>query len=258
MRLDAVTELECVNRVVSALGAGDSSQGVAGKEPRGGVLLTVNLDHMRRFGIDSEYRELNEAADLRVADGMPLIWASRAQRTPLPERVAGSNLVWSLTEAAAENDLSVYLLGGEGDSAAESAAIFRERYPGIRIAGHSSPRVGLPPSEEDLDHLAEELGASAPDLVYVALGSPKQDFVIEGLRDRLPDTWWVGVGISFSFVSGEVQRAPRWMQAAGLEWVHRLGQEPVRLARRYLLEGIPFSLRLLAASWARRGKILRA
>jgi N-acetylglucosaminyldiphosphoundecaprenol N-acetyl-beta-D-mannosaminyltransferase len=98
--------------------------------------------------------------------------------------------------------------------------------------------------------------AAAPDIVFVALGSPKQEVLIDRLRHALPRAWWLGVGISFSFVCGRVKRAPRWMQQSGLEWLYRLSQEPKRLARRYLLDGMPFACRLLAGSLLARAGLL--
>jgi N-acetylglucosaminyldiphosphoundecaprenol N-acetyl-beta-D-mannosaminyltransferase len=87
--------------------------------------------------------------------------------------------------------------------------------------------------------------------VYVALGSPKQEQVIDGLRHQFSSTWWMGVGIAFSFVAGEIPRAPLWMQHSGLEWLHRLTLDPRRLAGRYLIRGIPFALTLLSEAWIR-------
>jgi N-acetylglucosaminyldiphosphoundecaprenol N-acetyl-beta-D-mannosaminyltransferase len=100
--------------------------------------------------------------------------------------------------------------------------------------------------------LRNRLLASSPDVVFVALGSPKQERVIGELRSLLPAAWWLGIGISFSFVSGAVQRAPLWVQRLGLEWLHRLVQEPRRLARRYLVDGLPFAARLFANALVQR------
>ena len=94
----------------------------------------------------------------------------------------------------------------------------------------------------------EPATAANPDIIYVALGSPKQEWLIGQLRGYLPRAWWLGIGISFSFLSGHVKRAPMWMQRAGLEWLHRLCQEPRRLARRYLVQGLPFAALLFASA----------
>jgi N-acetylglucosaminyldiphosphoundecaprenol N-acetyl-beta-D-mannosaminyltransferase len=112
--------------------------------------------------------------------------------------------------------------------------------------------MGFEDDSHEMSRIAERLTTARPDIVYVALGSPKQERLIDQMRYLLPGAWWIGVGISFSFLCGEVKRAPRWMQRLGLEWVHRLAQEPRRLGRRYLLEGLPFASSLLvSAAWNR-------
>ncbi len=232
-----VTQRECVDVVVRGLQSG-----------RGGWVITANLDHLRRGGEDGAYADAAAEADLVVADGMPLIWASRLQGTPLPERMAGSDLIWLLSAAMAAEGRSVFLLGGDPGTADGTAEVLRARYPGLRIAGTACPQPGFERDERAVAELTGLLVSVRPDLVFVALGCPKQEYLIRSLRSCLPQAWWMGVGISFGFVCGDVRRAPRWMQRLGLEWVHRLGQEPGRLARRYLLDGIPFAVMLLLRS----------
>jgi N-acetylglucosaminyldiphosphoundecaprenol N-acetyl-beta-D-mannosaminyltransferase len=238
--VDQLTEADTIETVLAAVRAG-----------RGGCLFTPNLHHMQAFasGVDGDVYERSTTlagARLVVADGMPLIWASRLRGTPLPERVAGSNLIWSLTAAAARWGASIFLLGGNPGAAAACAQRMRRDYPDARIAGLMSPPLGFEQDERAIDEIVATLQAAAPDIVYVALGFPKQEELALRLAPHMPATWFVGVGISFSFVAGEVQRAPRWMQATGLEWIHRLAQEPRRLFRRYLIDGLPFAARLFA------------
>jgi N-acetylglucosaminyldiphosphoundecaprenol N-acetyl-beta-D-mannosaminyltransferase len=216
---------------------------------QGGWLLTANLDQVRHFARgDAAVRGYFAQADLVVADGMPLVWASRIAGHGLPERVAGSDLIDSLTAAMAGGGHAVFLLGGNPGTADRAAETLRERYPALRIAGTYCPPFGFERDDDELAAIRAALAAAAPGVVYVALGFPKQERLIALLRADFPATWFVGVGISFSFVSGEVRRAPRWVQASGLEWVHRLIQEPRRLARRYLVDGVPFAAVLLAHS----------
>jgi N-acetylglucosaminyldiphosphoundecaprenol N-acetyl-beta-D-mannosaminyltransferase len=233
-RLHAITEAQCIDIVMRELAAG-----------RDGCIVTMNLDHLRRYDQDEEYRTLAESATLAVADGMPLIWASRLQGTPLPERVTGSNLIWSLTKAAADNGRAIFLLGGEPGTAEAAGHILAQKYPHLRVAGSYYPQHGFERDGNEITRITNAIIEARPDIVYVALGSPKQDTLIENLRNHLPAVWWLGVGISFSFVSGDVARAPDWMQRRGLEWLHRLSQEPKRLAGRYLLHGLPFGLKLM-------------
>lgn len=221
----------------------------------GGWVLTPNLDILRRLRRDRAFRELCEGTTLRVADGMPLVWASRLQRTPLPERVAGSDLIWRLCELAAAESWRMVFIGGTpatGDggegAAAKAARQLMVRYPGLNIVRTFCPPFGFESDSAYVEALFCDVAGCRPHVVLVGLGSPKQEQLIARLRPYIPAAWLFGVGVSFSFVTGEVQRAPRWMQRIGLEWLHRLGQEPRRLAGRYLRDGLPFAARLLVLS----------
>ena len=241
VRFDPLTLSQTIDRVVAEAGAG-----------RGGWVITANLDHARRARVDPEYQTMLAEADLVVADGAPMIWAARVQGTPLPERVAGSSMVAPLAAAAAEHGLSIYFMGGTPGTAQQAADLLVEQYPGLRVAGTSCPPMGFESDPAEMARIREGLAQAQPDLVYVALGSPKQERLIRELREGFPGLWWLGIGISLSFLTGEVQRAPSWMQRCGLEWFHRLAQEPRRLAKRYLVHGLPFACRLMVGAVAKR------
>lgn len=236
-----LTEAEVVSRVVADLCAGV-----------GGTLVTPNVDILRLVRRDAEARGHVESASYVVADGAPLVWASRLAGTALPERVAGSSLIWSLSAAVAAESRSVYLLGGAPGVAARAGEVLAERYPGLRVAGTSCPPYGFEEDPVAVERIRAEVTAARPDLVYVGLGFPKQERLIARLTPDLPGTWFVGCGAAIGFVAGVQRRAPRWMQRTGLEWAHRLGSEPTRLFRRYVVHDAPFALRLLAASALRR------
>lgn len=240
VNIHAITENQCISHIIR-----QSNQG------KGGVVITPNLDHLRRCVKDAEYAQLVADADLVVADGMPLVWASRLQGTPLPSRVAGSDLISSLSAATAKAGKSLFLLGGDPGTAESAATVLRERHADIKIAGTYCPKVGFEKDADKMRELTQKVLDAKPDVVFVALGSPKQERLIERLRDRLPQAWWLGVGISFSFLSGDVKRAPRWMRKVGMEWIHRMLQEPGRLMKRYLVQGVPFAVRLLSSSICR-------
>jgi N-acetylglucosaminyldiphosphoundecaprenol N-acetyl-beta-D-mannosaminyltransferase len=157
-----------------------------------------------------------------------------------------------LSAQAAFRGKSIFLLGGNPGTAEAAALELQGRYPDLKIAGTFCPEMGFENNEPQWEMLVAAVVCAKPDIVYVALGSPKQELLIEQLRDKLPQAWWLGVGISFSFVSGDVQRAPVWVQQAGLEWLHRLLQDPGRLGKRYLVQGIPFAIELLASAAVRR------
>lgn len=234
---DPVQEEEVVRHVISALSAGF-----------GGQIVTPNVDILRRAFRDSEARRHLTHAELVVADGRPLIWASRLGGHPLPARIAGSDLIWSLTEALAEQNRSVYLLGGEPGTARRAEQVLRARFPRLVVAGHLSPPFGFDTRPEQFAQVCARVAAARPDFVHVGLGFPKQERVIARLRQLLPNAWFLGCGAAIGFVAGVHQRAPVWMQQSGLEWVHRLAAEPRRLARRYLLHDVPFALRLLGTA----------
>jgi N-acetylglucosaminyldiphosphoundecaprenol N-acetyl-beta-D-mannosaminyltransferase len=231
--LDNLTQEQTLDRIFGDLAAGC-----------GGWALTPNLDILRRLVKDPSYRELTQRATLRLPDGMPLIWASRLQGEPLQARVAGSDLIWTVSARAAREGRSVYFLGGNPGAAESAAAKLQALNPGLRVAGIDCPPLGFERDPEYMSGLRDRLVAAKPDVCFVALTAPKQDLVIRTLLELLPSTWFMGIGISFSFVSGEVKRAPVWMRRVGLEWFHRLAQEPRRLARRYLVDGLPFAGRL--------------
>lgn len=221
----------------------------AAEDGRGHWTITANLDHLRRYRRDSDQKGLIDDADLVVADGMPLIWASRLAGDPLPERVSGSSMVWSICEVASTRRLSVFLLGGDPGVAERAAEVFRGRYPGLEIAGTACPPVGFEGDELEFGRIRSQITESAPHIVFVALGFPKQDLLIRTLRRTLPGASFLGVGISLSYVTRDLAPPPTWICRIGLEWAYRLWQEPTRrLVRRYLVDGLPFALRLMITS----------
>lgn len=236
-------EHECVEHIFAELDAG-----------RGGWVVTPNLAILRRGVRDPVAGELVSKATLTVADGMPILWAARLQGTPLPARIPGSDLVTSVSAAAADTGRSIFLLGGAPGSAEGAETELLNRHPHLRIVGRNCPPFGFEHDKELIDRIGDEVAAAKPDLIYVALSFPKSEILINQIRQRRPDSWWLGVGVSFSFLSGDIQRAPRWMQRNGLEWIHRLAQEPRRLGRRYLIEGLPFGVKLLIRSISRRAR----
>src|SRR5688500_8946271 len=151
VRLHAVTEIQAVQHVLDQLAAG-----------KGGWVVTPNLDHLRRVSRDRVFRALYTHANLVVADGMPLVWASRLQGTPLPERVAGSSLILSLTAGAAKANRSVFLLGGDPGTADSAATILRERNPNPTVAGTHCPELGIDKGEQQLAALLQRLAETTP------------------------------------------------------------------------------------------------
>ncbi|HEY2900309.1 MAG TPA: WecB/TagA/CpsF family glycosyltransferase [Polyangia bacterium] len=224
---------------------------------KGGWLVTANLDFLRRHARDGGIRDLYAAADLRVADGMPLVWAARLQGQPLPERVAGSSLVWLIAERAAAEGRSLFFLGSDAATIDRALGELRRRWPTLVVSGQSSPQVDREPTAAQLEPLRAAIIGARPDIVLVGMGSPKQENLIRALRSDLPWAWMIGVGVSFSFIAGDMRRAPRWLQQTGLEWMWRLAQEPRRLFRRYLVDDLPFAFELFGRAGLHRWRLWR-
>jgi N-acetylglucosaminyldiphosphoundecaprenol N-acetyl-beta-D-mannosaminyltransferase len=241
-QVHAITESHVVQVVRRALRRGD-----------GGRIVTPNVDIMRRVRHDAEVRAILAGATLVVADGMPLVWASRLGSTPLPERVTGSSLIWSLSAGLAADERSVFVVGGDSETIAGRAVRRLARAnPGLRVAGHLSPAYGFDRDRRRFAEVCDAVADARPDLVFVGVGFPKQERVISRLREQLPRAWFLGCGMAVNWVAGVQRRAPVWMQRTGLEWTHRLCTEPRRLAQRYLRHDAPYALRLLALTATKR------
>ncbi len=217
---------------------------------RGGWIVTPNVDILRKLVNQPALRTMVSPATVVVADGMPLVWASALQGTPLPERVTGASLLASLCAAAATERRSVFLLGGADGVADRAASRLRKQYPGLEINGWS-PAFGMEATDAGMAEIKTRVASSEADLVFCGFGFPKQERIIAELGASMPNAWFVGCGASLTFAAGEIGRAPKWMQDLGLEWLHRLSCEPRRMFRRYIIEDIPFALRLLTAAWLR-------
>ncbi|MEW9529024.1 WecB/TagA/CpsF family glycosyltransferase [Microbispora sp. NPDC049125] len=240
IRLDALTEAQVVDEVMTAIERG-----------RGGHVVTPNVDICRAVSRNPSLRALVDGADLAVADGMPLVWTARLLGSPLPARVTGADLIWSLSGAAAARGLPIYLVGGRPGVADAARDALVARHPALVVAGVDAPPYGFDTCPEAVARVRARLVAARPSLVFVGLGFPRQDRLITTLRDDLPGAWFVGCGSAIAFAAGSVRRAPAWMGDHGLEWLFRLVSEPKRLARRYLVDDLPFALRLLATSLLR-------
>jgi len=242
---DRLTE-DGVVRLVMARGAAGT----------GGSVVTPNVS-MLRLSTRGAMTQLISGAELSVCDGAPVLWASKVMGSPLPERVTGSSLIWSLSEAAAAEGRSVYLLGGQPGAADAAADNLKRAFPGLVVAGTSCPDHGFERDDVQFQALAEALERARPDIVYVGLGFPKQERVSNRLREHVPHSWFVNCGAAIHFAAGLQDRAPVWMQRAGLEWAHRLAYEPRRLASRYAADLLFAAGLLLEAVFARASRLVR-
>jgi N-acetylglucosaminyldiphosphoundecaprenol N-acetyl-beta-D-mannosaminyltransferase len=247
MPIAPISAAELLERVESSLAAG-----------RGGWIVTANLDILGHFLSNTAARQAYLEADLRIADGMPLVWAALLQGEALPGRIAGSSLCEPLLALCSQNGWPVALIGGKAGTAERAAERLLQHFPSLDVHADSTLRFNIPPAPDQIAQAEQAIGAGRAKLVLVGLGSPKQEYVIQQLRKSAPASWFIGVGGSFSFMAGDVKRAPGLLQQSGFEWAHRLASEPRRLAKRYLLHNLPLAIRVLARAAAVRATRARS
>ena len=209
-----------------------------GRKP--GMIATANAQFAQIARSNQHFRDILREAEIVVADGMSVVMASRLLGHPLPERIAGVDLLMEICKEAAESGLRVYFLGGRPYAAANTAEKMRAMIPALKIAGVDRPPMGFNADEAESMAVVERIRAARPEILFVGFGAPRQEFWMEQHRDELPVKVMIGVGGSFEILSGMKTRAPHWMQHGGLEWLFRLVQEPGRLWRRYLFGNLEF------------------
>ena len=190
---------------------------------------------------DPGFRRIFNESWLTTPDGMPLVWMG----PPGVERVYGPDLMLAVCDAGRAVGLRHFLYGGKPGVAGDLAASLSARYPGLLVVGAFTPPF-RELDEPEMERLKSDIAAARPDIVWVGLGTPKQERFMAGPGRRLDTGLMVGVGAAFDFLSGHARQAPRWMQRAGLEWLFRLCSEPVRLGPRYFATNSMFILRLAA------------
>jgi N-acetylglucosaminyldiphosphoundecaprenol N-acetyl-beta-D-mannosaminyltransferase len=226
---DDVTMPEATERIVE----------LAKMRDRPRYVCTGNLDHLAIAEADPDFKRAYEEADLVVADGAPVVWLSRLGGTPLRERVAGSDLFWTLGEASAKHGVTLFFLGGADGAADDAKAVLEQRFPGVKIVGTYCPPFATFSTDAEQERIVAEVKGKSPDVLLVAFGAPKQEKWIAHNKVRLGVPVSIGVGGSFEMASGKLKRAPRWMQRVGLEWAYRFAQEPRRLFQRYIVRDVP-------------------
>jgi N-acetylglucosaminyldiphosphoundecaprenol N-acetyl-beta-D-mannosaminyltransferase len=207
-------------------------------------IVTVNAQLFVLAEKSARFRACLKAAGYVCADGLPIVWAcNRFARQRVP-RVAGVDLIDVICRKGAADHLRVFFLGGQPNAARAAAEMLSRRYPGLEIAGVSCPELGFETSEQTLRPVLVEIANAKPHIVFVGLGAPKQEFFIDQHIRTLKVPIAIGIGGSFEILSGALHRAPQWMQSIGLEWLFRLGQEPGRLWKRYLIGNVLFLIAL--------------
>ena len=201
----------------------------------------VNADKLRKASKDPELRRVINQCALINVDGVPVVWASRLLGKPLKERVAGIDLFEFLVERAAERGWRVFFLGAQEEIVQAVKALYEKRFPRLQVAGY---RNGYWRPEEEAS-VVRLIADSRPDLLFVAISSPKKEQFLGRYQAEMRVPFAMGVGGSFDIAVGKVKRAPMWMRQCGLEWFFRFLQEPRRMFKRYFIDGTYFFWLLL-------------
>jgi len=236
---DLVTLRQAVDQIGALIESGQPS-----------YVITANLNYVMLHHQQPSLRTVTEQADLVLADGQPIVWRSKLSSEPLPERVAGSEMIFHLAQRASQEGWSIYFLGGEQGVAAACADKLVQLYPGLQIAGVESP-----PFREltDQEQAAQDgrIRSSDAQILLVAFGQPKGECWIHEHYKRLGVPVSIQLGASFDFVAGTAHRAPAIWQRLGVEWAYRMCSDPKRLIPRYASNAC-FLVKALINDWVRK------
>ncbi len=205
-------------------------------------LLGVNADKLNQLGGDERLRKIAAGCGIVHADGGSVVLASRFLKTPLPERVAGIDLMQELLRMCALKRYEVYFLGAERAVVEETVHRTCARFEGLSVCGFRDGYF----SDGEWTDVSREIAAVRPKIVFVGISSPKKEYLIEFFQREGHREVFMGVGGCFDVLSGRYRRAPKWMRRVNLEWLFRMCQEPRRLWKRYLFGNAKFVGRILA------------
>lgn len=233
------TELAQV-MVQDALQQKDSSRSLLPK-----LVFSTNGQGIALSAKSLEFQEAMSKADIIHADGMPIVLFSKLTRSPLPDRIATTDFFHDAAKFASDNQLNFFMLGANEHENKQAVINIKELYPNLNIVGSRSGYY----TEEETDSICNEIVACKTDILWVALGKPKQEYWAVQNKEKLRGVTWIKTcGGLYSFLSGTAPRAPKWMQRLGLEWLFRVWQEPTRLAGRYISTNFIAAIQLLTKS----------
>lgn len=201
-------------------------------------VVTPNVDHIVRLEKDVELQKVYKNASLILTDGKPLIWISKWYKTPIKEKISGSDLFPKVCELAANKNYTMYLLGAAEGVADTAAKNLMKKYPGLNIVGTYSPPFGFEKSKQEMNKIKTQIQDVHPDILIVGLGCPKQEKFMYYHCKELGVPISFGLGASIDFEAGNIKRAPKWMSNHGLEWLYRFSKEPKRLFKRYFVDDL--------------------
>ncbi len=222
-----------LNTTIDVLNARDTiklvEEYVKKKEPL--HLMGVNADKINELNENERLKQIVNSCGIINADGESVIKASKYLGKPLPERVAGIDLMQSLVKLSEKRGYSIYLLGAKQEVVEKTTKVLKTQYPKLNLIGFHNGYF----TEKDWLDISAELKKLHPDFVFVGITSPMKEYLIEFLQDEGNNSVFMGVGGSFDVISGVIPRAPKWMQRSGLEWLFRVIHEPKRLFKRYFV-----------------------
>ena len=201
-------------------------------------VVTPNVDHIVRLEKDEELQKVYKNASLILTDGKPLIWISKWYKTPIKEKISGSDLFPKVCELAANKNYTMYLLGAAEGVADTAAKNLMKKYPGLNVVGTYSPPFGFEKNEQGMIKIKTQIQEVHPDILIVGLGCPKQEKFMYYHCKELGVPISFGLGASIDFEAGNIKRAPKWMSNHGLEWLYRFSKEPKRLFKRYFVDDL--------------------
>lgn len=201
-------------------------------------VVTPNVDHIVRLEKDEELQKVYKNASLILTDGKPLIWISKWYKTPIKEKISGSDLFPRVCQLAANKNYTMYLLGAAEGVADTAARNLMKKYPGLNIVGTYSPPFGFEKNEQEMNKIKTQIQEVHPDILIVGLGCPKQEKFMYYHCKELGVPISFGLGASIDFEAGNIKRAPKWMSNHGLEWLYRFSKEPKRLFKRYFVDDL--------------------
>lgn len=201
-------------------------------------VVTPNVDHIVRLEKDVELQKVYKNASLILTDGKPLIWISKWYKTPIKEKISGSDLFPKVCELAANKNYTMYLLGAAEGVADTAAKNLMKKYPGLNVVGTYSPPFGFEKNEQEMNKIKTQIQEVHPDILIVGLGCPKQEKFMYYHCKELGVPISFGLGASIDFEAGNIKRAPKWISNHGLEWLYRFSKEPKRLFKRYFVDDL--------------------
>ncbi len=199
------------------------------QQRKNAYVVTPNVDHIVQLEHNVELQEVYKNADLILTDGKPLLWIAKGYKTPIKEKISGSDLFPLLCEMCANKGYKMYFLGAAEGVAVKAAENLKKRYPELQVVGTYSPSFGFENKSEEIDFIYQDIREKQPEVLIVGLGCPKQEKFILNHREKLGVPISLGLGASIDFEAGNVKRAPKWMSAHGFEWLYRLIKEPKRM-----------------------------